>query len=42
MYQIATLGGSYWYGSVEEIADPGKALVGWLKDGGMANGVRSS
>ena len=24
---------AYWYGSVEEIADPGKALVRWLKDG---------
>ena len=24
---------AYWYGSVEEIADPGKALVPWLKDG---------
>ncbi|MDE0538711.1 MAG: nucleoside 2-deoxyribosyltransferase [Rhodospirillales bacterium] len=27
---------AYWYGSVEEIADPGKALVRWLKDGGSA------
>ena len=24
---------AYWYGAVEEIADPGKALVRWLKDG---------
>ena len=24
---------AYWYGSVEEIADPGKALVRWLGDG---------
>ena len=24
---------AWWYGSVEEIADPGKALVRWLKGG---------
>ena len=25
---------AYWYGSVEEIADPGKALARWLRDEG--------
>ncbi len=30
---------AYWYGSVEEIADPGKALAGWLNDGGPAAGT---
>ena len=24
---------AYWYGSVNEIADPGKAIAQWLKDG---------
>ena len=24
---------AYWYGSVNEIADPGKAVAQWLKDG---------
>ena len=27
---------AYWYGSVEEIANPGKELARWLKDGAAA------
>ena len=26
---------AYWYGSLNEIADPDKALARWLKDGNL-------